>query len=203
MQRQYGSMSMPTPVIPTHIASSYGNTGYSPLPPINTVENEIDREMSKLIDNLKMSINHATTKDLEGLSNNEDSINMLIEDSEQPELESFKEKLSEAILMQSSKKEEYDILKSKLESLAGSFSLDTTLALLQAEASEKDSQTEKISDKLIDDDMQLDEFLQTYLSERTKYHLLRIKADKLAEIVRGGVQTAPGNSYYATSYGRF
>ena len=32
----------------------------------------------------------------------------------QPELESMKEKLSEAVLLQSSKKEEYDILKSKL-----------------------------------------------------------------------------------------
>ena len=32
----------------------------------------------------------------------------------QPELENMKERLSEAILMQSSKKEEYDILKSRL-----------------------------------------------------------------------------------------
>jgi len=46
--------------IPNHAASSYGPTGYSPLPPISSPENTIDREMGVLIENLKMSIKDAS-----------------------------------------------------------------------------------------------------------------------------------------------
>jgi len=124
----------------------------------------------------------------------------------QPELESMKEKLSEAVLLQSSKKEEYDILKSKLESLAGNFSLDTTLALLQAAASEKDTETEKMSDNLLEEGIQVEDFLETYLVERKNYHLLKVKADKMSEIVRSGIQSSQqsANTYnYGAGYGRY
>ena len=52
--------------------------------------------------------------------------------------------------------------------------------------------------------MQVEEFLEKYISERTVYHLRKIKADKMAEIVRHGQPgQQPGNSYYGTGYGRY
>lgn len=62
-----------------------------------------------------------------------------------------------------------------------------------------------LANDLLDGKLQIDEFLEQYVSERTVYHLRKIKADKMAEIVRRGPQNQQHGptSYYGTGYGRY
>ena len=61
-----------------------------------------------------------------------------------------------------------------------------------------------LANELLDCKLSADEFLDQFISERTVYHLRKIKADKMAEIVRRGPQTQhQGQSYYGTGYGRY
>ncbi len=63
-----------------------------------------------------------------------------------------------------------------------------------------------MSDNLLEEGIQVEDFLETYLVERKNYHLLKVKADKMSEIVRSGIQSSQqsANTYnYGAGYGRY
>ncbi len=58
------------------------------------------------------------------------------------------------------------------------------MLLLQAEAASAEEQSEEIAEKWLESSLPVDEFLEEFLSVRTKAHLRRVKADKMAELLR-------------------
>lgn len=63
-------------------------------------------------------------------------------------------------------------------------SLETALALLQTAASEIEEESEKIAKKFLDNDMDLDDFLEKFLANRNLMHLRLVKAEKLSKILQ-------------------
>nr|XP_046202877.1 VPS37B subunit of ESCRT-I a isoform X1 [Oncorhynchus gorbuscha] len=68
----------------------------------------------------------------------------------------------------------------------GNSSLDTLLALLQAEGAKIEEETENMADSFLDGDVTLDTFIDSYQSKRKLAHLRRVKIDKLQEMVLKG-----------------
>ncbi|XP_029685181.1 VPS37B subunit of ESCRT-I a isoform X2 [Takifugu rubripes] len=68
----------------------------------------------------------------------------------------------------------------------GSTSLDTLLALLQAEGAKIEEETENMADSFLDGEMTLDNFIDVYQSNRKLAHLRRVKIEKLQEMVLKG-----------------
>lgn len=65
----------------------------------------------------------------------------------------------------------------------GDMSLETALALLQTAASESEEETEKIANKFLDGEMELDDFLDTFLTTRKLMHLRLVKAEKMSKLI--------------------
>lgn len=62
-------------------------------------------------------------------------------------------------------------------------SLETTLALLQTAASEMEEESDKIAQKFLDNEVELDEFLDQFLTKRKIMHLRLVKAEKMTKIL--------------------
>ncbi|MEQ2285493.1 hypothetical protein AMECASPLE_032429 [Ameca splendens] len=69
---------------------------------------------------------------------------------------------------------------------SGTTSLDTLLALLQAEGAKIEEETENMADSFLDGDMTLDAFIDSYQNKRKLAHLRRVKIEKLQEMVQKG-----------------
>lgn len=63
-------------------------------------------------------------------------------------------------------------------------SLETALALLQTAASEMEEDSEKIAKKFLDNEVDIDEFLDQFLTKRKLMHLRLVKAEKLSKILQ-------------------
>lgn len=65
----------------------------------------------------------------------------------------------------------------------GDMSIETALALLQTAASEMEEESDSIAKKFLDSDIELDEYLEQFLSRRRIMHMRLVKAEKLAKIL--------------------
>ncbi|KZC14292.1 PREDICTED: vacuolar protein sorting-associated protein 37B [Dufourea novaeangliae] len=104
--------------------------------------------------------------------------------SKQPELQDGKQILIE--LSETGNKLCANV-KAKLEELkekSGEMTVDTALDLLQTAAAEIEEESETIAEKFLAGDMEVDEFLEQFLSRRKLMHLRKVKVDKLKEIIR-------------------
>ncbi|XP_059920898.1 VPS37B subunit of ESCRT-I a [Gadus macrocephalus] len=104
----------------------------------------------------------------------------------QPQLEQRKEKLSAHYSSLQESFETYQFRKSTLDHSSGNTSLDTLLALLQAEGAKIEEETENMADSFLDGDVTLDTFIDAYQSNRKLAHLRRVKIEKLQEMVLTG-----------------
>ncbi|CAL8262473.1 unnamed protein product [Boreogadus saida] len=104
----------------------------------------------------------------------------------QPQLEQRKEKLSAHYSSLQESFETYQFRKSTLDHTSGNTSLDTLLALLQAEGAKIEEETENMADSFLDGDVTLDTFIDAYQSNRKLAHLRRVKIEKLQEMVLTG-----------------
>lgn len=62
-------------------------------------------------------------------------------------------------------------------------SIETALALLQTAASEMEEESDKVAQKFLDNDSELDDFLEQFLAKRKIMHLRLVKAEKLSKIL--------------------
>ncbi|CAJ1068770.1 VPS37B subunit of ESCRT-I a [Xyrichtys novacula] len=106
----------------------------------------------------------------------------------QPRLEHKKEQLTKRYNCLRESFESYQLRKSTLDHKSGNTSLDTLLALLQAEGAKIEEDTENMADSFLDGDMTLDSFIDAYQSNRKLAHLRRVKIEKLQEMVLQGQQ---------------
>ncbi|XP_029019335.1 VPS37B subunit of ESCRT-I a isoform X2 [Betta splendens] len=104
----------------------------------------------------------------------------------QPTLEHKKEQLINRYRGLQESFESYQLRKSALDHNSGNSSLDTLLALLQAEGAKIEEETENMADSFLNGDMILDSFIDDYQNKRKLAHLRRVKIEKLQEMVLKG-----------------
>ncbi|XP_028851964.1 VPS37B subunit of ESCRT-I a [Denticeps clupeoides] len=109
----------------------------------------------------------------------------------QPRLDHQKSQLMQRYRSLQELFEGYQLRKSTLDQNSGNSSLDTLLALLQAEGAKIEEETENMADSFLDGDISLDSFIDDYQSKRTLAHLRRVKIDKLHEMVLRGPPASP------------
>ncbi|KAL2298308.1 hypothetical protein Nmel_015301 [Mimus melanotis] len=108
----------------------------------------------------------------------------------QPKLESLKSNLTEKYQELQVLFEAYQIKKTKLDRQSSNASLETLLALLQAEGAKIEEDTENMAEKFLDGEIPLDSFIDEYQSKRKLAHLRRVKIEKLQEMVLKGQRLA-------------
>lgn len=64
--------------------------------------------------------------------------------------------------------------------------METALALLQTAASEMEEESDQYAGKFLESEVELDEFLDNFLTKRKLMHTRLVKADKLAKILQRG-----------------
>ncbi|KAL2092453.1 hypothetical protein ACEWY4_012251 [Coilia grayii] len=107
----------------------------------------------------------------------------------QPRLDFQKNELMKRYRYLQEHYEAYQLRKSTLDEKSGNSSLDTLLALLQAEGAKIEEETENMADSFLDGNISLDAFIDEYQSKRKLAHLRRVKIDKLQEVVLKGPST--------------
>ncbi|XP_052510715.1 vacuolar protein sorting-associated protein 37B [Budorcas taxicolor] len=104
----------------------------------------------------------------------------------QPQLDSQKARLTQKYQELQVLFEAYQIKKTKLDKQSSSASLETLLALLQAEGAKIEEDTENMAEKFLDGELPLDSFIDVYQSKRKLAHMRRVKIEKLQEMVLKG-----------------
>ncbi|XP_006865442.1 PREDICTED: vacuolar protein sorting-associated protein 37B [Chrysochloris asiatica] len=104
----------------------------------------------------------------------------------QPQLDALKASLSQKYQELQVLFEAYQIKKTKLDRQSNSASLETLLALLQAEGAKIEEDTENMAEKFLDGELPLDSFIDVYQSKRKLAHMRRVKIDKLQEMALKG-----------------
>ncbi|NP_001083414.1 VPS37B, ESCRT-I subunit S homeolog [Xenopus laevis] len=104
----------------------------------------------------------------------------------QPDLENLKATLTQKYQELHSLLESHQLKKTKLDKQSVNSSLETLLALLQAEGAKIEEETENMAENFLDGGIQLDSFIDEYLSKRKLAHLRRVKIEKLQEMVMKG-----------------
>lgn len=181
--------------------SSYGAPTLVNVPRLNEM-NAIQGIMSLL--------QHVDKGELKDLLENEEQLNVIISDndevqkiagyrdmlmasnkslaehnlSQKPKLERNKQLLIDAHQNKALIQAEFEKNRTKLEAFSTQYSPDTTLALLQTSAAQAEEEAEKTADKFLDGEMNVEDFIQTFQSQKTLHHLRRIKTEKLTELLR-------------------
>ncbi|KAM4827560.1 vacuolar protein sorting-associated protein 37B [Thomomys bottae] len=101
----------------------------------------------------------------------------------QPQLDTRKARLTQKYQELQVLFEAYQIKKTKLDKQSSSASLETLLALLQAEGAKIEEDTENMAEKFLDGELPLDAFIDVYQSQRKLAHMRRVKVEKLQELV--------------------
>uniref|UniRef100_H0X9N1 VPS37B subunit of ESCRT-I n=1 Tax=Otolemur garnettii TaxID=30611 RepID=H0X9N1_OTOGA len=104
----------------------------------------------------------------------------------QPQLDTLKARLTQKYQELQVLFEAYQIKKTKLDKQSSSASLETLLALLQAEGAKIEEDTENMAEKFLDGELPLDSFIDVYQSKRKLAHMRRVKIEKLQEMVLKG-----------------
>ncbi|XP_054568652.1 vacuolar protein sorting-associated protein 37B [Eptesicus fuscus] len=104
----------------------------------------------------------------------------------QPQLDARKARLTQKYQELQVLFEAYQIKKTQLDRQPSSASLETLLALLQAEGAKIEEDTEDMAEKFLEGELPLDSFIDVYQSQRKLAHVRRVKIEKLQEMVLKG-----------------
>ncbi|XP_012992258.2 VPS37B subunit of ESCRT-I a [Esox lucius] len=144
---------------------------------------EDDNKLNKIVQEMEEMKEVQQTKEMTLASNRSlAEQNLQLE----PRLENQKSLLTKRYISLQESFEAYHVHKSELDHSPGNSSLDTLLALLQAEGAKIEEETENMADSFLDGDVTLDIFIDLYQSKRKLAHLRRVKIDKLQEILLKG-----------------
>ena len=121
----------------------------------------------------------------------------------EPRLAQSKAQLAEVYERAIEIQKEFDKNAQKLDYIGEQQSLSTTLAVLQTEAAKSEEESEEVAEKWLESNIEIDEFVEQFIAVRTKAHERRVKADKMAELLRNpqGQTGASGPAPYAINYG--
>ncbi|KAH8403988.1 hypothetical protein KR215_007719 [Drosophila sulfurigaster] len=85
-------------------------------------------------------------------------------------------------------------LLTQIKEKSGGVNQETALALLQTSASESEEKTEECVKKFTDNEINVETFLEEFLSSRRMMHLRKLKAEKMQELIRKQSQPQPQRS---------
>lgn len=91
--------------------------------------------------------------------------------SMEPKLNEAKSRLQSSFSEAVKARQEVELLKAKLDSLAENRSLDTVGALLQAAAREAEDQSEAIAEKFMNGNLEIEDFSKKFQEKRVLSHL--------------------------------
>ncbi len=153
-----------------------------------------DERMTTLIDDNQQIKNYRLDKESLMASNKSLADYNL---SREPRLSQGKANLARIYESGVEVQKQFDKNKEKLDALGEQQSLQTTLAVLQAEAAKSEEESEEIAEKWLDSSVSVEDFLEQFVAARTKAHERRVKSDKMAEVLRN---LGRGGAYdYVTS----
>lgn len=162
---------------------------------VRTLQNLSSEELKDLLnddDKLDERVDQAvqsleSEKDLMLCENRSLAENNLEKEPKVIELRSRVNDLSEeGRTLATSVRQKSDDLKAK----AGSTNPDTVLALLQTAAAESEEESEQIVKQFLDNEITIDAYLDTFMTSRKTMHSRKLKAEKMAELVRNGATGA-------------
>ncbi|KAG8597597.1 hypothetical protein GDO81_002335 [Engystomops pustulosus] len=104
----------------------------------------------------------------------------------QPKMDNLKATLTQKYQELQTLMESHQMKKTKLDQQSVNASLETLLALLQAEGAKIEEETENMAESFLDGGIQMDSFIDEYLTKRKLAHLRRVKIEKLQEMVLKG-----------------
>ncbi|KAJ8339521.1 hypothetical protein SKAU_G00363070 [Synaphobranchus kaupii] len=146
---------------------------------------EDDEQLNKMVQDLEETQTVQQAKDVTLAGNRSlAEQNLLL----QPALDLQKNELTKRYRCLQELFEAYLLRKSTLDDTLSSGSVDTLLALLQAEGAKIEEETEKMADLFLDGGQPLDSFIDEYQSGRKLAHLRRVKIDRLREMVLRGLR---------------
>lgn len=214
---------LPYPSNASSNTTPYPTTGVKSMNLSNhsSTTSDIERLAESSTKSMLALIKDAPKSELEQFINNEDRIIELVQDTEEvkklqkmredliaenkdlavtnlsmePEITQLREELTRLAQQQNILKETY--VKHQSE-ISGKISLDGMLAVLQAETSQSDSDSEKISEEFISSDEaseNIDLFMETYINKRIEYQLRKVKAEKMASLVTASQAPFRQNAY--------
>ncbi|KAK0159368.1 hypothetical protein PV328_010253 [Microctonus aethiopoides] len=148
-----------------------------------------DRKFEEVVKDIKQFKDLETEKEMLMASNRSLAEFNL---TQQPTLEEGKKTLEELSETGSALctriQEKLDIIKEK----SGSMSVDSALELLQAGATEIEEESEKHAEKFLAGELEVEEFLEQFLTRRKLMHLRKVKVDKMRELRRRSSMRASG-----------
>ncbi|XP_013783805.1 vacuolar protein sorting-associated protein 37A-like [Limulus polyphemus] len=139
-----------------------------------------DQELNKIVRNLQQVKNIEAEREILLASNKslaEFNLN------QEPVLLKAREGLSQVYLEAMDLKKEVEENKQKYDEMSKQESLDTVLAILQTSAAQSEEETEKMADDLKRGDLLVEDFIEKFMEKRKVTHLLRVKAEKMAELL--------------------
>ncbi|XP_014487967.1 PREDICTED: vacuolar protein sorting-associated protein 37B isoform X2 [Dinoponera quadriceps] len=148
-------------------------------------------------------LSHLDNDELKELLNNDRKFEDIMKDIKQfKDLETEKEMLMASnrslaefnLSKQPALEEDKQILK-ELSDKSGSMTADTAMDLLQAATAEIEEESETVAEKFMTGDIEVDEFLDQFLTRRKLMHLRKVKVDKLRELIRKGYSTSSTPGY--------
>ncbi|XP_034487784.1 vacuolar protein sorting-associated protein 37B [Drosophila innubila] len=92
-------------------------------------------------------------------------------------------------------------LLTQIQAKSGGANQETALALLQTNASESEEKTEECVKKFTDNEINVDTFLDEFLSSRRTMHLRKLKAEKMQELIRKQSSAASQRHSNIPAYG--
>lgn len=102
----------------------------------------------------------------------------------QPKLEQCKLELLERTQTCEDLLKSVEMKSSALAEKSGRSVLDAKLSSLQHATTELEEQSERYANSFLEGDCDLDEFLENFLAPRKQMHLEKVKADKMAEMLK-------------------
>lgn len=89
-----------------------------------------------------------------------------------------------------------------LDEIRGDFSAQTILALMKVANSEEDEMADTLQRQLVENEIELTEFIPKMLKLRKSYNTRRIKIDKLSELEQQTAAVGGGNGRRAAPYSK-
>lgn len=156
-------------------------------------DDKLDEKVDEVLENLKAQ------KDTL-LEENRNKAEKNIE--KEPQIIEMRGKINELV---DEGKKQCDAVQEKLAQIkekSGNISQDTALALLQTAAAESEEESDAFMKQLIDKELPIDDFLDSFLPARKTMHLRKLKAEKMTELMRrqtagGGGSMSGGNQRYS------
>lgn len=88
-----------------------------------------------------------------------------------------------------------------LDVILNNQSLETILALIQADAATTEEESEKLADDFLDKKSETEQFLEEYIPKRTEAHLKRVKTEKMSDLIQNrNLSTPPMSDLHHSSF---